>query len=101
MFWAGISGGVPEGEPAGFSGGVPPCPSGACPPGEPPFMASGVCPFAASGGVMPGVPPPIPPKVARVVPVWAVAAARVVLPVARVYSLSTQHYFQFRPYAVH
>ena len=55
MFWAGISGGVPEGEPAGFS-----------------------------GGVMPGVPPPIPPKVARVVPVWAVAAARVVLPVARV-----------------
>ena len=73
MFWAGISGGVPEGEPAGFSGGV--------------------CPFAASGGVMPGVPPPIPPKVARVVPVWAVAAARVVLPVARVYTSLTHFLF--------
>lgn len=34
LFWTGICGGLPEGVPVGFSGGVPPCcPSGACPPG--------------------------------------------------------------------
>ena len=46
MFWAGICGGLPEGVPVGFSGGVPPCcPSGACPLGALPFMAGGVCPL--------------------------------------------------------
>ena len=46
MFWAGICGGLPEGVPVGFSGGVPPCcPSGACPLGALPCMAGGVCPL--------------------------------------------------------
>ena len=58
LFWAGICGGLPEGVPVGFSGGVPPCcPSGACLPGALPFMAGGVCPFVPSGGVMPFCPP--------------------------------------------
>lgn len=73
MFWAGICGGLPEGVPAGFSGGVLPCcPSGASPPGALPFMAGGFCPFAPSGGVMPFCPPPMPPKLALDLPVWAV-----------------------------
>ena len=84
MFPAGLSGGVPEASPAGFSGGVPPCPLAAGPPGALPSMAGGVCPAALSGGVCPGCPPPMPPKPALELPVWAVAVARAVPPEVRV-----------------
>ena len=48
MFWAGICGGLPEGVPVGFSGGVLPCcPSGACPLGALPFMVGGEVEFVA------------------------------------------------------